>query len=1683
MIFLAIITIYFIGKVKNKERSVLITRNVEKKRQGVCYEMKKTNGNFSVKKGKKEKHPVRQKLIAGLLCICLMMVSLPIEFFSSRVFAEESQKKVLSFSSLPEEIRRQTVNTGTPLKKLNLPDTLEAVCVPVEQVNISDDGKLGIQEVFSETKGAAPEEVLEELQETSEENNTWEKPQDNSEKDGVEEAQNNSEGTENSSLDDNQDNSEGTENSSLKDNQDNSEGTENSLLEENQDNSEGTEDSSLEENQEVSDNTESPEKEPAADDSDGAEELPKELEDIPENNPENPMPDAEFGVVSEPDPEPEQNTENVAGETAVIENIIWKSAPDYDSETEGIYVFTPVVPEHYILEEGVTLPEIYVTVKSEKVKEELERKKGQDTEGKRKKSGKKEKAEEEFLDGAERIEYFDASTPGCGVISEDTVWNGSGILENGELVVNPGVTLTINSILTIKGNVTIRGGGTIVRGSGNSVIDVPSGSLTLQNIILDGKEIPSNYSMIRASNSRITLDDGCKIQNCEYHNGFSAGAAVFLSRVTATFNDCVIENCVASSFAGAVYISQNSNVTINNGIYKNNKTTSLRVEDSGCGGGCINNNSGSTLHIYGGSFIGNSTYGRGGAIYQTGDAGTKTYLHGGYFEGNTCTWDKYAGSGAIWISSVVASATYFEMSGNVKFCGDGTNSGVDGVYLDSRNSTPRRIHISNTLSHPVTLYLKAIQDYIIADGVNDYILLHERDMKKIKFVDVGDSGKKWYAVLDREHNQVKISEIDPGYKYFVYYISNGANGTVVDDNEYDIGAKATVQSADPLEKEDSIFLEWNTKPDGTGTGYQPGEKFTIEGDTDLYAIFPENKKKAMKANFYSGAACEKKTQSAIVAEDAETGTVTALDLQELEGFESIGWEKDNSSGYVGEVKPQEEITLSKPETDYYGVYQRDVTLSYQAEGAENIPEIEQNPCRANVHNEITYQEAEFTAASGPSKSGYHFVGWNTQEDEKGTVYQPGDSLKLTEDTTLYAMFLENDKKNFTADFYSGEPGKKETVIKTVEETVPSITIKSLKLQELEGFTPVGWDTDKSSYTGEALQDQDLTLTEEYTSYYGIYQKDVTFTYDRNDGTESSERDTKICRANVHEEITYDVPEFTIASAPSRQAYLFQGWNTQPDGKGENILPKDVIKSDSDRIFYAIWELEETAFPYQVEHYKQDLEGDGYTRSDADTESLMGIKGTEVEASPKQYTGFHINESHSQGKSKGIVEEEGSLVLKLYYDRNVYEVDFNLNGALGKTPDTQRIRYGGLLKAVEDPVRRGYNFKGWHLDDNGLDGGQWDFKNPVENNIDELYTTLYAIWADELAPELEQASFSSGYKDFQNWLIKKKKIVVTVPVTEEGSGLAKAEYLLKAENGTEKDGQAQITEKHELSNSMLSYGSSASLIRAAQAEAEQGAYEVSFTIDEEFKGKVYLTCTDHAGNISARKMLTAAGGGIILEENAPEISFSNTKDTTGKTPINVKISVKDNEDGNVSGGIAGISYQLDKKKKVTLPAEDFNQDMVESYQFTVKVTGEGTHTLRVNAKDNAGNESSNQIKLKIHKEKKEKIPVRPEDPKTPENPSLPKGPEPKTGNNSHVKIYATVAMIAGFGYLLLYFEGEHGITEREKDEIVYRLIEWAKRGGKFRRLVGIAVISLFLIYYHSIGKSVSVELKEVYAKSI
>ena len=68
----------------------------------------------------------------------------------------------------------------------------------------------------------------------------------------------------------------------------------------------------------------------------------------------------------------------------------------------------------------------------------------------------------------------------------------------------------------------------------------------------------------------------------------------------------------------------------------------------------------------------------------------------------------------------------------------------------------------------------------------------------------------------------------------------------------------------------------------------------------------------------------------------------------------------------------------------------------------------------------------------------------------------------------------------------------------------------------------------------------------------------------------------------------------------------------------------------------------------------------------------------------------------------------------------YNVSFDLNGATGTAPATQRVKSGKVASAPSDPVRAGYTFLGWYTDAAGTTA--WDFSSPVTSDM-----TLYAKW--------------------------------------------------------------------------------------------------------------------------------------------------------------------------------------------------------------------------------------------------------------------------------------------------------------------------------------------------------------------
>lgn len=52
-----------------------------------------------------------------------------------------------------------------------------------------------------------------------------------------------------------------------------------------------------------------------------------------------------------------------------------------------------------------------------------------------------------------------------------------------------------------------------------------------------------------------------------------------------------------------------------------------------------------------------------------------------------------------------------------------------------------------------------------------------------------------------------------------------------------------------------------------------------------------------------------------------------------------------------------------------------------------------------------------------------------------------------------------------------------------------------------------------------------------------------------------------------------------------------------------------------------------------------------------------------------------------------------------------------------------------------------------------------------------------------------------------------------------------------------------------------------------------------------------------------------------------------------------------------------------------------------------------------------------------------------------------------------------------------------MTEEKKEEICFLVTGWARRGGKFRRLTALAILSLLLTYYHGIGKHITTKRRK------
>lgn len=413
-------------------------------------------------------------------------------------------------------------------------------------------------------------------------------------------------------------------------------------------------------------------------------------------------------------------------------------------------------------------------------------------------------------------------------ISADTIWNGGdtvgGItISGGTVTINGDVGIT--ATITIKGDVTFTGGGTLNRiSTSGNLIKVESGSLTLDNVTIDGNNVKAQgdgtATAIYITGGTVIMNNGAKITNHKKSSSYCNGGAIYMSGGNFKMNGGTISGCETSEYGGAVYLYGGS-FEMNNGTVENNKTTTSTLY----GGGAFYVR-GATLTINGG-LIQNNSSDCGGAIYNS--AYGTTIINGGVIKNNTAVGTRQNGAAIFHSCRNSKKGATLQIGGNANI-----DVGND-IYLMSNTSDDKYVEITSSIKNPLMLTVEGESEGRVIAAAVDGVVLTYNDMAKI-----GVSNSSY--ALKLEDNKIKLTQTSSGVTTFPVYLgydaNNGTNAPDGSSAEIVAGNSATFTISDSVPTRTGYnFLGWATNKDATSAEYSSGGRITISSNTTLYAVW------------------------------------------------------------------------------------------------------------------------------------------------------------------------------------------------------------------------------------------------------------------------------------------------------------------------------------------------------------------------------------------------------------------------------------------------------------------------------------------------------------------------------------------------------------------------------------------------------------------------------------------------------------------------------------------------------------------------------------------------------------------------------------------------------------------------------------------------------------------------------
>ncbi len=258
--------------------------------------------------------------------------------------------------------------------------------------------------------------------------------------------------------------------------------------------------------------------------------------------------------------------------------------------------------------------------------------------------------------------------------------------------------------------------------------------------------------------------------------------------------------------------------------------------------------------------------------------------------------------------------------------------------------------------------------------------------------------------------------------------------------------------------------------------------------------------------------------------------------------------------------------------------------------------------------------------------------------------------------------------------------------------------------------------------------------------------------------------------------------------------------------------------------------------------------------------------------------------------------------------------------------------------------------------------------------------------DTTSPVLGEASFDSGHKALWSWIVRNDILLVTVPITEKGSGVEEVAFtLIPAGDGTGDDTDAAVM---------------TGTAKAEKVSDGSADYRAVIAVASDFKGTIRIEAQDKAGNKAAAKTIGTTGEsieGVIVEDNAPMITVLADRDIMGETmtaeaaetkaragtpgmtlseeyyetapelTVNVTDEENDSLSGLITGGIASLSYRIgDGGQTEVRTQEEYKTAKRTTDQFTIPADKipTGVTEITITAADHAGNVTKKELTIKV-----------------------------------------------------------------------------------------------------------------------